>query len=87
MEVAVSALRADLAHWLERVRSGEEVVVTDRGTPVARLTAVDTAPLLEELTGRGVLGRPVRPVRPSARGQARVRARRPVSELVDEQRR
>lgn len=86
MDVAVSALRAELADWIERVRAGEEVVVTDRGTPVARLVSVDTAPLLEELTKQGVLGRP-KSARPRARGARRVSARESVSDLVGEQRR
>lgn len=87
MDVAVSRLRAELAEWIERVRDGEEVVVTDRGTPVARLVAVDAAPLLEQLTNDGVLGRPRRPGRPAARNTPRVRASAPVSDLVGEQRR
>jgi prevent-host-death family protein len=87
MDVAVSALRADLATWIDRVRGGEEVVVTDRGTPVARLVAVDTAPLLERLTREGVLSRPSSTARPVARGAVRVQPRAPVSDLVDEQRR
>lgn len=37
MEVSVSELRQDIAAWLERVRSGEEVSVTVRGEVVARL--------------------------------------------------
>jgi prevent-host-death family protein len=53
MDVAISTLRAELSMWIERVRSGEEVVVTDRGTPVARLLAVNTAPLLDQLLGSG----------------------------------
>lgn len=87
MDVPVSALRAELAEWIDRVRRGEEVVVTDRGTPVARLVAVDTAPLLDQLTRQGVVSRPMRGARPEARGAARVRARAPVSDLVGEQRR
>lgn len=87
MDVAVSTLRAELSDWIERVRGGEEVVVTDRGTPVVRMTAVDAAPLIEQLTREGVLGRPQHAARPKASGAARVRARRPVSELVSEQRR
>lgn len=87
MDVAVSVLRAELADWIERVRTGEEVVVTDRGTPVARLIAVDAAPLLEQLTRQGVLGRPRRAARPTASGASRARAQRPVSELVSDQRR
>lgn len=87
MDVAVSTLRAELADWIERVRAGEEVVVTDRGTPVARLVSVDTAPLLERLTKQGVVSKPRQAGRPTASGTPRVRARGSVSELVGQQRR
>jgi prevent-host-death family protein len=87
MDVAVTALRADLARYLDRVRAGEEVVVTDRGTPVARLVAVETAPLLERLTREGVLGRAESAARTSARSSRRVTAQASVSDLVSEQRR
>lgn len=85
MDVAISTFRADLSRWIERARAGEEVVVTDRGTPVARLLPVDTAPLLDQLIQRGVLSRP-RADRPVARVTARVRASGPVADLVSEQR-
>lgn len=87
MDVAVSALRAELADWIGRVRAGEEVVITDRGIPVARLVSVDTVPLLERLTRQGVLSRPARAGRPTASGAARVRAEGSVSDLVGDQRR
>ena len=75
MDVPISTLRAELSSWIERARAGEEIVVTDRGTPVARLLAVDTAPLLEQLIERGVLGKPRRTDRPVARRASRVHAR------------
>lgn len=87
MDVSVSALRSELATWIHRVRAGEEVMITDRGTPVARLLPVDTAPLLDQLIQRGVLSRPSRADRPIARGADRVRARGPVADLVGDQRR
>ena len=87
MDVAISALRAELSSWIERARSGEEIVVTDRGTPVARLLAVDTAPLLDQLVERGVVSKPQRTDRPTARGARRVRASGPIADLVGEQRR
>lgn len=86
VDVAISSLRADLSRWIARARAGEEVVVTDRGTPVARLLPVDTAPLLDQLVERGVLSRPSGTGRPSARGADRVRAGGPVADLVSEQR-
>ncbi len=87
MDVAVSALRAHLSEWLDRARRGEEIVVTERGVPVARLLGVDASSTLERLAAEGVIGRPERPARPRAAGRPRVRARRPVSPLVGEQRR
>ena len=86
MDVAISTLRAELSRWIGRARDGEEVVVTDRGTPVARLLPVDTAPLLDQLVERGVLSKPQRADRPTARGADRVRATDPVADLVSEQR-
>ena len=86
MDVAITALRAELSSWIDRVRAGEEIVVTDRGTPVARLLPVDTAPLLETLVQTGVLSKPLRADRPAARQASRVHARGPVADLVSEQR-
>lgn len=87
MDVAVSRLRAELADYIKHVGQGEEVVITDRGVPVARLVPVDAAPLLERLTSDGTIGRPRRHDRPVARDVPRVAADAPVSEMVDEQRR
>ncbi|MGL4745369.1 MAG: type II toxin-antitoxin system Phd/YefM family antitoxin [Dermatophilaceae bacterium] len=86
-DVGVSALRADISQWIQRARDGEEVVVTERGTPVARLVAVDSAPLLEQLTRDGVIAAPRRAARPKVRTARRVAARLSVSDLVGEQRR
>jgi len=66
MDVTVSNLRAHLSEWVGRARSGEEILVTDRGVPVARLLGVDAAPLLERLTAEGVNGRVDGTSRPNA---------------------
>ncbi len=87
MDVTVTTLRAELSSWIDRVQAGEEIVVTDRGTPVARLLPVDAAPLLEQLVRRGVLSKPRCVDRPAARGAARVHALGPVADLVSKQRR
>lgn len=87
MDVAISVLRANLSEWLDRARRGEEVVVTERGVPIARLIGVGSSATLERLAADGVIGRPERTTRPRAAGRARVRATRPVSQRVGEQRR
>jgi prevent-host-death family protein len=40
---AVSELKARLSEYLNHVKTGEEVVITDRGKPVARLIAAQQA--------------------------------------------
>jgi prevent-host-death family protein len=86
VDVAVTELRGNLRAWLDRVRQGEEIVVTDRGVPVARIVATDAAATLERLTADGVIARPGRSPRPIAGGRDRPRPLRPVAELVSEQR-
>jgi prevent-host-death family protein len=86
MDVAVTELRAHLREWLDRVREGDEVVITDRGVPVARILGLTTASTLEQLTQQGVIARPARRNRPTAIGRHRPRARRPLAEIVSEQR-
>jgi prevent-host-death family protein len=45
--VSVHEAKAHLSELLSRVERGEEFVITRRGKPVARLTAVGDAPLRE----------------------------------------
>ena len=86
MDVAVSELRANLSSWLDRVREGDEVVITDRGVPVARILGLTTASTLEQLTQQGIIARPARQSRPTARGRHRPRSKRPIADIVSEQR-
>jgi prevent-host-death family protein len=86
MDVAVTELRAHLSDWLDRARAGNEVVITDRGIPVARLVGLDAAATLERLTTDGVIARAAA-TRPTAAGRSRPKPRRPLSELVSDDRR
>ena len=44
MEVNLHEAKTHLSRLLERVATGEEVVITDAGTPVAKLVPVKTHP-------------------------------------------
>jgi prevent-host-death family protein len=44
----VAELKARLSEYLQRVKAGEEVLVTDRGKPVARLVPVGGGAGLDE---------------------------------------
>jgi prevent-host-death family protein len=87
MEVAISELRAHLSEWLERARGGSEIVVTDRGIPVARLIGVSTSETLQRLTAEGLIASPSTATRPRARGMRRAKTTASVAGLVGEQRR
>lgn len=82
-EVGVRELHDRLSEHLERVERGAEVVVTRRGQPIARLSAIDRADTLEDLLRRGLVTLPTR-ARSSRR--AHVNARSSVSDLIAEQR-
>lgn len=71
MDVPVSTFRAQLKHWIERVGEGEELIITERGVPVARLTGVEGADLIASLERDGLLTAPEaeRPAAPTAEGR------------------
>jgi prevent-host-death family protein len=86
IEVGVRDLKNNLSRYLDRVQQGEEVIVTDRGKPVARLSALDhPTDRLAELIAAGV----VRPAKRTNRiaPNRRIQPKGSVSELVGEQRR
>ncbi len=83
-EVGIRDLRDHLSRWIGRVRQGEEVVVTDHGRAVARIVPIETPRRLDQLIAEGKVSPPTETRRSLPR---RVRAARPVSPLVDEQRR
>jgi prevent-host-death family protein len=85
MDVAVTELRAHLSDWLTRVRRGEEVVVTERGIPIARLSSVEASSVLAALTELGIVGRADGP-RPSLSARTRPRVARSLADTVSEQR-
>lgn len=55
--VPASEYRANLRHWHERARRGEDVVVTDNGEPTVRITSADAEALLLRLEHSGLLRR------------------------------
>jgi prevent-host-death family protein len=87
MDVAVTELRAHLSRWIQAAREGNDIIITDRGTPVARIVALDSTPVIDRLTAQGVIKRPARSTRPLAGNRRRPTPKRPVADIVSEQRR
>jgi prevent-host-death family protein len=81
-EVGVAQLRRELKDWLDRAQAGDEIVITERGRPVARLSGIDTGPLLDRLADEGRISRAPAAARPAARGRRRTSARGDVAALV-----
>ena len=84
-EAGIRDLRDHLSRYLERVRSGEELTVTDRGKPIARLVPVDGPNTLDRLIAEGLVTPAT--TRGRRRPKTRVAATGKVSHLVAEQRR
>lgn len=84
-EAGIRELRDHLSRYLARVREGEEVVVTDRGTAVARIVPVAQLRPYDRLVQEGVIVPAASSRR--TRPQGRAHAEGPVSDLVADQRR
>ncbi len=56
-EVAVRELKNRLSEYLRKVAAGEELIVTSRGKPVARLLPPEAPPVTAEEALRGALSR------------------------------
>lgn len=86
VEVGVRDLRANLSRWLKRIEQGDEIVVTDRGSPVARIVGPSGERAIDRLAARGLV------IYPATRPKRRIlpppiKASGSVSDLVIEGRR
>jgi prevent-host-death family protein len=86
MEIGVRQLREELRRWLDAVERGEEVTITERGRPVARLISANGPTQRERLIAQGILTPAERPKRPSS-ALRKVRAKGNVTDFLAEQRR
>lgn len=84
-EAGIRELRNHLSKYIDRVRDGEEVIVTDRGTAVARVVPVGHQRPYDRLVAEGIIEPSGAVMR--TRPKRRVEAGGSVSELVADQRR
>lgn len=82
MEIGIAAFRADLKNYVDQARDGKDVVITDRGLPVARLAAIDATTLLERLQAEGIVSLPRSTRRPPASEIRKVRSSESMSDLI-----
>jgi prevent-host-death family protein len=84
MDVGIRELRAGLSRYVEQVKQGEEIVVTDHGKPVARLVPMNGERKIDRLIREGVVI-PARS-RTGWRPERLIPVEGSVSEIVIEQR-
>lgn len=84
MEAGIKELRDHLSRYLEVVRDGHEVTVTDHGKAVARLVPLDRPRPLDRLVAEGLATTAT--TRKRSRSLRGIAAKGTVSDLVAEQR-
>ncbi|MFA5774658.1 MAG: type II toxin-antitoxin system prevent-host-death family antitoxin [Ilumatobacteraceae bacterium] len=85
IEVGIRELKNQLSRYVDEAMAGTEIIVTEHGKPVARLSAlteVDTR--LQKLIDSGAIRPALKPK--SSRTRGRIRTKSPISELVSKQR-
>jgi len=85
VDVGVRELKSHLSRYLALVGAGAEVVVTDRGRAVAKITPIGAERTVDKLIAEGIVVPASSPK--VAAPSSRIRATEPVSPLVVEQRR
>lgn len=85
MEVGIRELRNHLSRYLDQVRRGEEITITDRGRAVARILPVSGERTIDRLIAQGLVLPARRPKRADL--PPPIKAKGTVSDLVAEQRR
>jgi len=84
-EVGTTQLRSEIKDWIARARAGEEVIVTERGTPVARIIGIGFSTAMEQLIADGLISQPKGP-RLRATAKTLVHSEGLVSEYVTAER-
>ncbi|MCU1484342.1 MAG: hypothetical protein JWN67_1088 [Actinomycetia bacterium] len=79
----MTTLRANLKEWLSRARAGEEIVITERGLPIARLSPIDETSRIEALTAAGILAPAKRPKGKAYRKGIKLRGEGTVLDLIE----
>jgi prevent-host-death family protein len=87
IEVGIRELKARLSRYLREMKSGNSIIVTDRGRPAGRITAMESTPQarIAELAKADVLQWSGKKLKPAKAG-IKVRGGRTVADLLLENR-
>lgn len=91
ISAGIKEVKNNLSRLLARVKAGEEILITERGRPIARIVKEKSRgnsirAALGPLIQKGLIAMPSRSIRKGPRGMVEVSGK-PVSEMVVEDRR
>lgn len=86
-QIGVRELKAHLGEWLQRVKAGQTVVITERGKPIGQIAPLPAsrAQRMQALVAAGLIGQ-IGEKLPPAEPAATNRGPRPISDLISEER-
>jgi prevent-host-death family protein len=61
VEIGIRELRNGLSRYLDLVKAGEEITVTEHGRPIATISAASERSTIDDLVARGLVLAPLRP--------------------------
>lgn len=83
MNVGIRELKTHLSAYVKRAGRGEQILVTDRGRPVARLVCLEKDSKIEQGIAEGWI---IPPTKGKMEPIAPIRTRRNTAEVLDEDR-
>lgn len=87
-EIGIKELKRDASAIVDAVEAGETVMITRRGTPVARMGPVAAPARVQALVAQGLMTWPAGPTSvPEARSALATGGGSPISQLVVDERR
>jgi prevent-host-death family protein len=85
VEIGIRELRGRLSEYLNQVRDGDELTITDRGTAFARIVPITGGRALDRAVAEGLVTLAPRPAR--TRPALRVESQGGIADLIGDQRR
>lgn len=82
MHVGITAFRSDMRRWLNEIKSGGEIILTDRDKPVARITGINVKSIIEQMEREGLVTPPRSKTRTKATGRKRVPIKGSLSDII-----
>lgn len=86
MQLGITAFRSEMSRWLNEIKSGGEIILTDRNRPVARITGIHVLPIMEQMEREGLISGPRNKNRVKATGRKRAPVQGSVSEIITQHR-